>query len=204
MLITFEGIDGCGKTTQIKMLQQRLVKEKLPVEVLREPGGTDLSEMIRSILLNPDVHMSPVTELMLFSAARSELVSARVLPLLKERVVVILDRFYDSTVAYQGFGRGSLPISEINKLNEIAGHQLEPDITFFIDVDVDLALNRRASSGRGPDRIEIAGQAFYERVRDGFTYLASQKERFVRIDGAQSIDKIHQQVWMKVSSMIWQ
>jgi len=184
------------------LLRERLQREKLPVDVLREPGGTDLSEMIRGILLNPDVQMSPVTELLLFSAARSELVASRVKPLLEQKVIVILDRFYDSTVAYQGFGRGSLPINEINKLNQIAGHSLEPDITFFLDIDVQQAVSRRNANGKGNDRIEMAGEAFYERVRDGFHYLAEQNKRFVTMDATRPPEQIHHDIWLRVSGMI--
>lgn len=202
MLISFEGIDGCGKTTQIMLLKERLMREKLPVEVLREPGGTDLSEMIRSLLLNPDVQMNPVTELLLFSAARAELVAERVRPLLQQKVIVILDRFYDSTVAYQGFGRGSLPIKEIHHLNKIASQGIEPDATFFLDLDVDVALQRRMAQSGGHDRIELAGQPFYERVRDGFLYLAKTHARFIQLDATRAAEDLHHQIWQRVSGMI--
>jgi len=202
VLISFEGIDGCGKTTQIMLLRERLQREKMPVDVLREPGGTDLSEMIRGILLNPDVHMNPVTELLLFSAARSEVVATRVKPLLEQKVIVIMDRFYDSTVAYQGFGRGSLPINEINKLNNIAAHGLEPDVTFFLDIDVQQATERRSANGQGADRIERAGDAFYERVRDGFNYLAGQNDRYHTLDATRPAEDLHHEIWLRVSGMI--
>lgn len=200
MLISFEGIDGSGKTTQIQMLQQRLEREKMPVQVLREPGGTALSEMIRSILLNPDIDMNPVTELLLFSAARSELVASRVNPLLADKVIVILDRYFDSSVAYQGFGRGSLPIGHINQLNEIASHGREPDITFLLDIDVKEARKRRESEE--PDRMELVGDPFYERVRDGFLYLAEKKSRFVTLQATMPPKLIHQNIWQHVSAML--
>ncbi len=184
------------------LLNERLKQEKMPVQVLREPGGTELSEMIRGILLNPEVHINPVTELLLFSAARSELVATRVKPLLDQRVIVILDRFYDSSVAYQGFGRGSLPINEINKLNKIAGHGLEPDATFFLDIEVSEAVERRSANGEGPDRMEIAGEAFYERVRDGFLYLAKQHPRFIKLNASAPAEDIHHEIWKRVSAMI--
>jgi len=131
MLITFEGIDGSGKSTQIDLLRQYLKEMGFRVEVFREPGGTDVSEMIRGMLLNPEIDIDPVTELLLFSSARSQLVAEKVLPLLKEEVIVILDRFFDSTTAYQGFGRQSLPIKQIQQINSIATHDLTPDITFI-------------------------------------------------------------------------
>ncbi len=200
MLISFEGIDGCGKTTQIELLRERLNREKLPAEVLREPGGTDLSETIRGILLNPDIMMNPVTELLLFSAARSELVTQKVRPLLEQNVIVILDRFYDSTVAYQGFGRGSLPIDAINQMNHVAAHGLVPDLTFYLDIGLSEASERRKDMEE--DRIERAGQSFYERVREGFNYLADNNERFVRINAAQAPEQIHEAVWRRVSALL--
>src|SRR5690554_846824 len=130
MLITFEGIDGSGKSTQIKLLKEKLVKLGFRTEVFREPGGTKVSELIRSILLNPDLDVDPVSELLLFSAARAQLTSERVKPLLKEGVIVILDRFYDSTVSYQGYGRESLAIEQIHQINKIATGNLIPDLTF--------------------------------------------------------------------------
>lgn len=184
------------------LLRERLQREKMPVDVVREPGGTELSEMIRSILLNPDVHMHPVTELLLFSAARSEVVATRVKPLLEQKVIVIMDRFYDSTVAYQGFGRGSLPINEINKLNTIAAHSIQPDVTFFLDIDVHCATERRSANGGTADRIERAGQAFYERVRDGFNYLSEQNGRFQTIDATRPAEDIHHEIWLRISGMI--
>src|SRR6056297_3621849 len=142
MLITFEGIDGSGKSTQIDLLRQYLKKKGLRVEVFREPGGTDVSEMIRGMLLNPEIDIDPVTELLLFSSARSQLVSEKVLPLLKEEVIVILDRFFDSTTAYQGFGRQSLPIKQIQQINSIATHDLTPDITFYYRLGREEAADR--------------------------------------------------------------
>lgn len=196
MLISFEGIDGCGKTTQIMLLSERLKRENIPVEVLREPGGTGLSEKIREILLNPDVEMNSVTELLLFSAARSELVSQRVKPLLAHNTIVILDRFFDSTVAYQGFGRGSLPIDQIHKINSIAAHGLKPDITFYLDIDVESAAKRRES--QQSDRMEKSGHAFYERVRDGFRHFAAQEKRFVMLDALQAPEEIHSRIWERI------
>lgn len=200
MLISFEGIDGSGKTTQITLLRERLGKEKIPVEVLREPGGTPLSEMIRSVLLNPEIQMNPVTELLLFSAARSELVTQKILPLLKDGIVVILDRFYDSTLAYQGFGRGSLSIGEIHKLNKIASHLTTPDITFYLDIEVKHARERRKNMDE--DRMERSGESFYERVREGFRYLAAKEKRVIGIDGKLPPEEIHQLIWKRVSAMI--
>lgn len=193
MLISFEGIDGCGKTTQIMLLRERLEKELFPAEVLREPGGTTISEMIRGLLLNPDVEMNSVTELLLFSAARSELISSKVKPLLKRNVIVILDRYYDSTVAYQGFGRGCLPIAQIHSINAIASHGLIPNLTFYLDIDLKEAVNRRKNQAN--DRMEASGAAFYQRVIDGFRFLASKEKRFKLIDATQTPEEIHKIIW---------
>lgn len=192
MFITFEGIDGSGKSTQIDRLESALEEEGLTVAVFREPGGTGLSEKIRSILLDPAMEIDPVTELLLFSAARSQLVSERVMPLLENNEVVILDRFYDSTTAYQGFGRQALPLEEIAHINRAAAHHLVPDLTFYMDLPLEDA--ERRTRGQRKDRMEQAGEGFYRKVVRGFETLARSEERFVRIDARQPADEIHRQV----------
>lgn len=200
MLISFEGIDGCGKSTQIKLLSERLEKELFPVEVLREPGGTHISEFIRGILLNPEIEMNSVTELLLFSAARSELITKKVKPLLNRNIYVILDRYYDSTVAYQGFGRGCLPITQIHSVNAIASHGVIPDLTFYLDIDLNEAVERRKNQSN--DRMEAAGAAFYQRVIDGFRYLASTEKRFKQISATQPPEELHKCIWDIVKNEI--
>jgi dTMP kinase len=197
VLLSFEGIDGCGKTTQIMLLRERFQREQIPVEVLREPGGTELSERIRNILLDPKIEMNSVTELLLFSAARSELVSSKIKPLLAKNVVVILDRFFDSTVAYQGFGRGCLPIDQIHRLNTVASHGYSPELTFYLDIDVKSAADRRKD--QLDDRMEKSGMAFYERVREGFRHLAAKEKRFIMLDALQPPEAIHSQIWKAIS-----
>ncbi|MBN2732111.1 MAG: dTMP kinase, partial [Balneolaceae bacterium] len=137
MFITFEGIDGSGKSTQIALLRNKLLEEGHKVTVFREPGGTEVSEKIRALLLNPDFDIHPVTELLLFSSARAQLISEKVRPLLNKNEVVILDRFYDSTTAYQGYGRSSLPLQDIHRLNKIASHNIVPDITFYLKISLE-------------------------------------------------------------------
>lgn len=200
MLISFEGIDGCGKSTQITLLQQKLRREGFPVEVLREPGGTELSEMIRGLLLNPDIQISDVTELLLFSSARSELVVQKIIPYLNNNIIVLLDRFYDSTIAYQGFGRGTMPIDQIHSLNATASHGITPNITFLLDIDINGAYKRRANQLE--DRMEKSGQAFYERVRDGYHFLAKNNERFVTLDAQLPPEDIHFAIWKRVSACL--
>lgn len=200
MLISFEGIDGSGKTTQINLLKKRVQSAGLNVFIFREPGGTELSEAIRSILLNPETEIHPITEILLFSSARSQLIVERVKPLLDGNTLVILDRYYDSTVAYQGFGRKCLPISKINQINEIASHGIAPEITFYMRVDLETAIERRSKLPK--DRMEQSGDTFYTDVIKGFDELAKSSERFVTIDALKSIEVIHQLIWEKVTKSL--
>ncbi len=192
MLISFEGIDGSGKSTQLALLRDRLQSSGYTVHTYREPGGTVVSETIRSLLLNPDITIDPVTELLLFSSARSQLIVEKVLPDLEKGVVVLLDRFYDSTIAYQGYGRKSLPVEDIHRLNKTAAHGLEPDLTIYLHVPLDQAYRRR--EGTGNDRMEGAGTEFYERVVRGFEDLAAAEERFVKIDAVGDINSVAQKI----------
>lgn len=192
MFITFEGIDGSGKSTQIDLLKGHLAESGERVEVFREPGGTELSEKVRSLLLDPGSRIDPVTELLLFSAARSQLMSEKVLPLLEEGAFVILDRFYDSTTAYQGFGRESLPLEEIARINRAASHHRAPDLTFYLSISLEEA--RRRTEGRQQDRMEQAGDAFYRKVIAGFDELALREERFRRLDATLPADELHQRI----------
>jgi dTMP kinase len=193
MLISFEGIDGCGKTTQLHLLKERLVDEGYDVSDFREPGGTEVSEFIRSILLNPEIEMHPVTELLLFSAARSELIAQKVMPELKKGHIVLLDRFYDSTVAYQGYGRKSLGIEEINKLNSIASHRVKPDLTFYIRISLQEA--RKRTSHQSKDRMEQSGETFFTSVIEGFETLIGKEDRFIALNATHTKDQLHDMIW---------
>lgn len=196
MFITFEGIDGSGKSTQIKKLRERLEREGEHVKVFRDPGGSDVSEKVRKILLNPDFNVDPVTELLLFSAARSQLMAEKVLPILEEGAVVILDRFYDSTIAYQGYGRESVSLEEIQKMNVIASHKCEPDLTVYMKVPLDEAKNRIEKQQK--DRMEQAGDSFFEKVIQGYGELADNKERIFTVDATQPAEVVHNQIWEHV------
>lgn len=200
MFITFEGIDGSGKTTQIKLLKEKLVKEGYEAAVFREPGGTEISEKIRDILLDANLEINPVTELLLFSAARSQLVAEKVVPLQKAGTVVILDRFYDSTTAYQGYGRKSVSIKNIREINEIASHRNEPDLTFYMKISLEEAQNRTRDKVK--DRMELSGDDFYENVIKGFDSLALSEERFVTLDATAPQQKVHAQIWEQVSGQL--
>lgn len=192
MLISFEGIDGCGKSTQIELLKTHFKKKGLEFSVFREPGGTEISEKIRSLLLYDTDIMHPVTELLLFSAARSQLIQEKVLPLIREDKIVILDRFYDSTTAYQGYGRKSVELKKINVLNELASHQTKPDLTFYLRISPEEAAKRITGSDK--DRMENAGHRFFADVSKAYDEIAKSEERIHSLDAMQSEIEIHTQI----------
>lgn len=201
--ISFEGIDYCGKSTQIDLLLNRLKSHKLNVKVLREPGGTTISEKIRNILLDPaHTEMHAHTEILLYSAARAQLVHQTILDELKKGVYVIADRFFDSTTAYQGYGR-NIDMDFVHRLNRFATSGLLPYRTFFIDISPEEAEKRRLKIGTQLDRLESEGVEFYRKIREGFLKLAAaEPERIVRIDGELDEQKISEQIW-KVLAEIW-
>lgn len=198
MFITFEGIDGSGKSTQIEYLKKHLEDKGAEVKVFRDPGGPEVSERVRDILLNPDYEVDAVTELLLFSAARSQLVAEKVLPALDAGSVVILDRFYDSTTAYQGYGRASVSMEEIAKLNSIASHKRTPDLTIYMKILLEEAKKRMVQKYK--DRIEQAGDVFFRKVIAGFDEMAKKEERFFTVNATQSPEKVQQQIWRQVQT----
>ena len=200
ILISFEGIDGSGKTTQINLLKKKLEADGHDVYFFREPGGTELSEVIRGILLNPEIEINPVTEMLLFSSARSQLIAEKVKPLQDTNAIVILDRFYDSTVAYQGYGRKSVPLEQVHQLNTIASHGLVPDITFYLRIDLEVAEMRRSKFTK--DRMERSGTDFYRAVIGGFDELAKSNDRFVTIQADGHVDAIHEQIVLEVNGKL--
>lgn len=188
MFITFEGIDGCGKTTQLRLLAEYLNNRGIEVLSLREPGGLPLSEKIRTILLNSTEDIHPVTELFLFEASRSHLVHNIIKPALDAGKAVLCDRFYDSTTVYQGYGR-ELNIDMINRFNAVASLGISPDITVYLDLSYEKAAER--CHRRNNDRIESSGKAFFEKLVNGFRELAKQiPERIVKIDADGEIDEV--------------
>ena len=199
LFITFEGIDGCGKSTQAMMVFQLLKSKGYRVNLLREPGSTAVSEKIRDILLDKKSKISDVTELLLYEAARSEITFREIIPALNKGMIVLCDRFYDSTTAYQGFGR-KLDIRMVKSLHKIAAHNIVPDLTFIFDVDLDTAYARR---GKKKDRLESQSRAFFQRVRAGFMEIARKERRRVkRIDAAQPIEKVFDDVKMYLSKKL--
>lgn len=200
LFITFEGIDGCGKSTQAELLLQKLKSLGHEAILLREPGGTAIGERIRSILLDiGHSEMNAVTELLLYSAARAQITAECIVPALEKGTMVIMDRYYDSTTAYQGYARG-IDLNRIDDLNTIASGCLVPDITFLIDCDPSVSSGRISSS---PDRLESEGLHFMRKVRDGFLQLSSKyQNRFVVIDGGKEIEKIAKQISETIKDML--
>ena len=197
MFITFEGLDFSGKSTQVGLFSESLTRAGLKNVVVRDPGGTAIGERIRAVLLDRKVlTMSDYTELFLFSASRSQLVHEIIKPTLESGTIVVLDRFYDSTTAYQGWGRG-LPLDPISTINHLASHGLVPNVTYFIDIPVDEVERRMVRQKAGADRMEMSGRAFYERVREGFLHLAGVEPRFEVLDGMLGIQEIHTKVWSR-------
>ena len=191
LFITFEGGDGCGKTTQIKLLDEYLRSKGYQTLLTREPGSKGLGIKLREILLNYDGDVSPRAESFLFLADRAQHVDCIIKPALKNGVIVLCDRHTDSTVAYQGYGRG-LDLEQIHNLNSIATNGLKPDLTIVLDVDVETSQKR---VGAEKDRMESAGIEFFERVRKGFLEIAKQEpERVKIVDSTQTIEEIHKQI----------
>ena len=191
LFITFEGGDGCGKTTQIKLLDEYLRNKGYKTLLTREPGSKGLGVKLREILLNYDGEVSPTCESFLFLADRAQHVDCIIKPALEEGVIVLCDRHTDSTVAYQGYGRG-LDLEQIHSLNKIATSGLKPDLTIVLDVDVETSQKRVGSE---KDRMESAGIEFFQKVRQGFLEIAKQEPQRVKVvDSTQSIEEIHKQI----------
>ncbi len=202
MLISFEGIDGAGKSTQIQELLHALSDRGVDALILREPGGTAVAEKIRQILLESSHEISPIGELLLFSASRAELIQGVVMPALASGKTVILDRFFDSTTAYQGYGRG-IDMELLRSIIAISTCGLIPDITFYLDLEPEEAMKRKFSKTSLPlafendelDRMERSGIEFYRKVRQGYLDIARiNSQRFVWINALDSVAVIHNRI----------
>ena len=194
LFITFEGIDGCGKSTQFELLKDHVQKEGKDILVVREPGGTVIGEKIREILLNKkNDSMVPMAELFLFEAARAQITEEKIRPALEAGTIVLCDRFFDSTYAYQGYAR-NLGSDVVGTLNNYATSGLEPDITFLIDVPVDVALQRRGIRNEVDDRMEALGVKFQEDVRKGYLEAAGKFSRIKVIDGSGTPESIFEEI----------
>jgi len=189
--ISFEGLDFSGKSTQIVSLIGSLKEIGKDVLLIREPGGTEISEKIRSILLDKKhMKMTDVCEVLLYSAARHQLVHEKIQTALKQDIFVIADRYVDSTTAYQGYGR-QLSMPFIEQLNIIATEEMMPSITFYLDIDIKTLMDRKRSRNSEVDRLESQKNIFYERIRKGYLKLAElNTSRIVVLDGTLSIEEI--------------
>ncbi len=202
VFITFEGCEGCGKTTQIGLLSERLQKASKEIFVTREPGGTTVGEMVRHILIGNEVNkMCPETELLLFAASRAQLVREILIPELKRGKFILCDRFLDSTTVYQGVAR-QLAQGPVKAINDFAVGNLMPDLTIVLDIPAEesrLRVQRRVNSV--PDRIEKESIDFYAAVREGYLYLAKElPERLVLIDGAKDVTTVSNAIWEAVEA----
>ena len=196
-LLSFEGSEGCGKSTQIRLLRERLEAAGRRVEVLREPGGTAAGEQIRHLLQHAQEgdHLCAESELLLFAASRAQLVREKIRPLLADGVFVILDRFLDSTTVYQGFARG-LPLDSVRAINAFAIGGTLPHLTLLLDMDSSTARERIARSGRALDRMESQPAEFFDRVRTGYLELAREEpERIHILQAAKTPEAVHADIW---------
>ncbi len=199
LFITFEGTDGCGKTTQIELLKTYLESKGHKVILTREPGAKGLGTKLREILLNYDGEVSSNCESFLFLADRAQHVDTLIKPAIERGEIILCDRHTDSTVAYQGYGRG-LDLEQINMLNNIATSGLKPDITFVFDIDIETAQQR---VGKSKDRMESAGLEFFKRVRQGYLEIAKAEPQRVKVlDATQKVEEISQKVIEYIDKLI--
>jgi dTMP kinase len=202
LFITFEGGEGSGKSSQARTLYNKLRRLSIPAILIHEPGSTILGEKISYLLKHSHSTISPLSELLLFNAARAQLVSEVIIPALKNGKIVICDRYTDSTLAYQGYGRG-LKLKTVRAVNENTTGGLIPDLTLLLDIPVSDGLARKR--GISSDRFEREELAFHERVRQGYQKIArNESSRFMVIDAGQDKRTISQIIWNRVSGMLTQ
>jgi len=202
VFITFEGGDGSGKTTQIELLKSWLEERGHTVVVTREPGGTDLGNELRDIILHRKGFIAPRAEALLYAADRAHHIHTLVAPALERGDVVVQDRYLDSSVAYQGAGRVLDP-TEVRDVSLWATENLMPHLTILLDVPADVAKQRQDSDERAYDRLEAEAEDFHQRVRESYQRLAdAEPERFVILDGTEGIEEIHHQITQKVATLL--
>jgi len=199
MLITFEGLDGSGKTTQINLTKEYLESKGFSIVMIREPGGTQVGEEIRNLLLNKEFNLSDRAELFLFEAARAEICSKVIIPALEQGKIVLCDRFFDSTTAYQSYGR-KFPIDFTNINNSFASYNLIPDITFYLKVDSNARKQR--ISDKIKDRMEELDDSFFEDVETGFESLALNEARIKKIDTSIGIDNVFEIIKKEIDNIL--
>ena len=205
LFITFEGPDGAGKTSVLKAIAEKMEQAELKVMTTREPGGIEIAEKIREVILDPkNTAMDDRTEALLYAASRRQHIMEKIKPSLAEGKVVLCDRFVDSSIAYQGAGRG-IGVEEVATLNRFATEDLTPDITLYLDVDAQVGLNRIASknSNREKDRLELEAISFHNRVRNAYKVLLKKHpERIQLIDASQNADDVFNDAWKVVQEKI--
>jgi dTMP kinase len=201
MLITFEGIEGCGKTTQIALLHAYLEKKGFTVIKTREPGGTAFGETLRKAFLHENMEVNPLSELLVFMAMRAQHVEELIQPALKEGKVVLCDRFVDASYAYQGYGRG-IDLGIIETLNRLVTKGVRPNLTVLLDCAVDIGLRRKAESAE-MDRFEKEDLAFHKKIKKAYDKMSkADPKRFFVIDGSLDIDTIHKTIRKKVAALL--
>ncbi len=200
LYIALEGPEGAGKTTQLQRLSARLRSAGLEVVETREPGGTAVGEAVRALLLDPARHLSPEAEMLLFAAARAQLVREVVQPALERGQVVLSDRSVYASLAYQGFGRG-LDLEVIRRVNEVATAGLLPDLVLLLDLPVEEGL-RRDVGGQAADRIEGEGVEFHRRVREGFLQLSREDARIRVVPAADDPERVEARIWEEVRRVV--
>ena len=196
--VSFEGIEGCGKTTQIALLSEYLIKHSIAHTITREPGGTAVGEGIRKVLLNSEtIRLTAASELLLFYASRSQNIQEKIKPALERNEIVICDRYYHASMAYQGYGRG-IPLDFIRKLTDLVCDPYRPDLTFLLDIEPEIGLARARARNHGrienEDRFEAEDLEFYNRVREGYLELASEDERIQLLYAGRPIETVHRHV----------
>lgn len=196
LFVSFEGPEGCGKTTQVRLLTDWLASQGFDVLATREPGGTRIGDQIRQVLLDPEhTEMSPAAEILLFSAARAQIVSQVIRPHLEDGGIVLCDRFADSTLAYQGYGHG-LALDDLRVITRFATGGLAPDVTFYLDIPVEEGLQRKAGGDVAEwNRMERKQLEYHHRVREGYLKLTHlEPERWVVLNAADDVETIHRAI----------
>lgn len=203
LFITFEGPDGSGKSTQIKLLAERLAAQGYHLLLTREPGGTDIGEQIRAVVHDlKNRAMQPRAEVLLYSAARAQLVGEKIKPHLAAGGIVLCDRYYDSTLAYQGYGHG-LELDALRAITDFATQHLRPDLTLLLDLEPEAGLRRRQKNAEEWNRMDDYALAFHQRVRAGYLELMRlEPERWVRLDATLNVEDLKEAVWRSVSERL--
>jgi dTMP kinase len=202
MLITFEGIEGCGKSTQVDLLFNYLANKGYKIIKTREPGGTVYGEALRDVALRKNFEVSPLSELLTIMAIRAQHVEEIIMPALQDRAIVLCDRFVDASYAYQGYGRG-IDLGIIETLNRLVTKGIRPNLTVLIDCAAGLGLKRKAKNDRSLDRFEKENLSFHRKIRNAYLKLADEdKKRFFVVDGKARVEEVHKIIKEKVESLL--